>query len=941
MELLATIGVAAKELFAYNREIYQFDQEQRLDRELLRLEMQVKRFGLFREDIRDLVELTVGKMKIYHAVGSLSLWFCITWYTEGRIRAEAPPFILALYWMSIAGAFVYLLLTVWLSMHASVTSHSFGVRLLTRFVRLPIPGIQQMNALNPRLTDFETQGLRNAMRLPFVQAAQRWQQRAHGPAPAGREGALADADPQYQTAVHAPGQLRAPDLLEHGEAAFSRRRAAACAPGKHIQLFRQLQAKWQCFDAYARVCMSLGMNQVLMSACFYLICATMYEYHSPSLCIALIAIFQSCSLAMSILDVSGVKRRWLVLLWLFGSLAPVAIAAAEVTTARHRQGPGPAAIYSNDHYRFCSAPFFLIAGWMFGLLRLAQPSRDAQTLPRLFRTVLFVDVFALEEDPAQAVGVRDGEDLATGALPEAAPAEQPLTPERAAAADEACFVAEAALRRWEAVPAGTSEASTQGAEVKRLRRGLTVWRRALNAEAARIAGTHGDLDAVALLEVVERPWHELSVEEQGQDPWAGTLLGPFEHNTMASNYYYDLEGRRFVWEVDEGRDVLALAEVQELVEEAERQVRQVLGGEPAEADGASEPEEMLGRAPPRRMGFVPERLPWLSLNWMTWALIVAWLFMGIVTILEQQDILTGLDEAVPKDNRDGEGGGVTHGEQLGESAARRLDGSSGHWNFMPADAGRLQGAATLSCIVVSRGSRVLGAPDVFFQPFLRRLSESQPLQLPTSQPPTFPPGTVAFCGGPAACLLGAPAADRIAFWLLGNDQRQAVTELPVRRGQWTRVAGARVHCERVRDALSMYPDEEHATWCLLLAGWGNRRLSVAAVPLTNGLAAVPGTQQPIAPAFDVLLPGAPEPSALHVAPCGRLWALFGDGALQAWDLLQARGLGSWRPTLARAGFGGFRAAALCEEEDGGALLVVGREGLTGPQVLRSVLPIGP
>ena len=35
----------------------------------LRLKMQVERFRLFRQDIRDLVELTVGKMDLYHMVG--------------------------------------------------------------------------------------------------------------------------------------------------------------------------------------------------------------------------------------------------------------------------------------------------------------------------------------------------------------------------------------------------------------------------------------------------------------------------------------------------------------------------------------------------------------------------------------------------------------------------------------------------------------------------------------------------------------------------------------------------------------------------------------------------------------------------------------------------------------------------------------------------------
>lgn len=132
VELMATMGAAAKELFDYNREMYEFDQGQRLDRELLRMEMQIKRFQLFREDVRDLVELTVGKMEMYHVVGALVLECTVIYYTEGRIRTSSPPFLLGLYWLSAAGTFIYVLLCVWFSMYASISSHSFGVPKLQR-----------------------------------------------------------------------------------------------------------------------------------------------------------------------------------------------------------------------------------------------------------------------------------------------------------------------------------------------------------------------------------------------------------------------------------------------------------------------------------------------------------------------------------------------------------------------------------------------------------------------------------------------------------------------------------------------------------------------------------------------------------------------------------------------------------------------------------------
>ena len=129
------------------------------------------------EDIRDLVELTVGKMEMYHLVAALFMESSMALYFEGRIHHVAPPFILSLLYISIASAFMYLLLAVWLSMHASICSHSFGVRILTRFVRLPVPGMAQMGVMNARLADFERQGVQGMLRVPVIGGKQQWAER--------------------------------------------------------------------------------------------------------------------------------------------------------------------------------------------------------------------------------------------------------------------------------------------------------------------------------------------------------------------------------------------------------------------------------------------------------------------------------------------------------------------------------------------------------------------------------------------------------------------------------------------------------------------------------------------------------------------------------------------------------------------------------------------
>ncbi|CAE7243681.1 unnamed protein product [Symbiodinium sp. CCMP2592] len=82
--------MAAKNMFDYNRENFQFDQEHRLSRELLRQILQLKRFSLFRQDIRDLVELTVGKTEMYHLVAALFMESSMALYFEGRIHHVKP-----------------------------------------------------------------------------------------------------------------------------------------------------------------------------------------------------------------------------------------------------------------------------------------------------------------------------------------------------------------------------------------------------------------------------------------------------------------------------------------------------------------------------------------------------------------------------------------------------------------------------------------------------------------------------------------------------------------------------------------------------------------------------------------------------------------------------------------------------------------------------------
>ena len=76
-------------------------------------------------------------------------------------------------------------------------------------------------------------------------------------------------------------------------------------PERHIQLSRQLQSKWQCYDAYCRVCMGLGVNQILQALSYYCICHTLVENHSPTTGYALVMLFQCTTVALAVLDLAA------------------------------------------------------------------------------------------------------------------------------------------------------------------------------------------------------------------------------------------------------------------------------------------------------------------------------------------------------------------------------------------------------------------------------------------------------------------------------------------------------------------------------------------------------------------------------------------------------------------------------------------------------------
>jgi len=397
-----------KELWEYNRTVFKFDQDQRLKRDFAALDYRIKQFELYREDVRDLVELTVGRMDIYQMVAAMLIHFIVVLIAEGRVEIEeegvtVPHWFLEVYYLSLGAAFIFLLLAIWLAMHASVAAQSFGTRMLTRFIRLPIPNADALNKARSKLGQFERGGIHNVFRLPFLMKHQTWRGDAQG---AGNADKMTEAQHKRgltatQEKVRAgskekvtviPGVPADPSSSSpYFDNPDNNMPGAECDPRNiidgHIQLYRKLQGRWQCFDAYSRCSMALGFNQVIHAMATFIIMHLCFEQFAPWSAFLSILPLQVVSLVLLNLDIKEAKLYEFYAAIGGSFVAPWCVLLSVIL---FRLG------YHHLLYQlFVVINFCCHAFWLFVARGFAQPEEiDGISLPFRFRSVLYLDVFA-------------------------------------------------------------------------------------------------------------------------------------------------------------------------------------------------------------------------------------------------------------------------------------------------------------------------------------------------------------------------------------------------------------------------------------------------------------------------------------------------------------------------------------------------------------------
>eukprot|EP00441_Pelagodinium_beii_P047636 CAMPEP_0197623166 /NCGR_PEP_ID=MMETSP1338-20131121/3225_1 /TAXON_ID=43686 ORGANISM="Pelagodinium beii, Strain RCC1491" /NCGR_SAMPLE_ID=MMETSP1338 /ASSEMBLY_ACC=CAM_ASM_000754 /LENGTH=872 /DNA_ID=CAMNT_0043193047 /DNA_START=127 /DNA_END=2742 /DNA_ORIENTATION=+ len=401
MEVLAGAaagGLAAKEAYCYNRENFMYDRELRRRKEFNVQNFRVEQAELWRKDVRDLISLTEYKMHVYLLVNVLLLSGSVIFWCQGKLEGEPPAWLVTGNALAITGGFMFILLSVWLAMHAAVTAQSFETRLLTQMVRLPIPTWQEIEACRTYASEFERLESSQMFRVPFAMGRQ------ENLVPVREEESDETAD-RSETATstlrrgQSTGLFRSTGSVASGhvdpwglEGSGANIQELGCKQGsnlvrmRHVKLARQAMVFWQSYDAFARISMSIGVNSILLAGCYFILAYYLAE----------VKVASSATYGVILLTAMGDTLNQLDLTLTWRQL--------RLMQLLHFAGPGFAtaagwAFLMEDWYRLAELLVvcaFLAHAAYLTLINSFCRSRmehNGTMLPVAFRSVLYLDVF--------------------------------------------------------------------------------------------------------------------------------------------------------------------------------------------------------------------------------------------------------------------------------------------------------------------------------------------------------------------------------------------------------------------------------------------------------------------------------------------------------------------------------------------------------------------
>lgn len=402
LESLALVG-GLKDIFLYNRDLYMFNREINQDRIIQTQKMRIEQILLFRQDLRKLFDLTVGKMESYLVVNTLTLAFCMAFFYEGRLPQDTPAWLFWLWAMSLATAVLFLIMSVWFAIYATITAQTFAVRLLTQWLRLPVPSKTDIEKAAATAAEFEKQSRSALLRVPIVskETQSGLQARYEEPSSSSNDPVSAVGRPRMRTSASegdiagkrgAQEEESTPQMVNPAlQVMFAKEYQSFV---EHFHLFRYLQENWGGYDAYARVCMVVGSAQLLSVIGYMGIALYIADYArwGAAVFTLLLVVFAIIHARMNLL----LSRRELYTLCFFLVAGPFTGCCAAILYYIDRpQLYGSVIAWMAPvafMFHFCSITFFVAVG-----------SEKNKALPTKFSTVISIDVLGLWEEEDKLV----------------------------------------------------------------------------------------------------------------------------------------------------------------------------------------------------------------------------------------------------------------------------------------------------------------------------------------------------------------------------------------------------------------------------------------------------------------------------------------------------------------------------------------------------------
>jgi hypothetical protein len=293
-------------VFHYNKDNFKYDRHGRQKFEYTVVDMKITQASLWRDDVRTMVSLALTKMETYLLIIALLLVCCVTALCKGRVPPGSPPWLAACHTVSLVGAFMYLFMALWSGLHAFVSAQAYKVRILTHYVRLPIPQWQTIEAARTYGSAFEKMQGKQLLRVPWLTGAQESHvEGASSDVPASpttRAASMGRSGRSFRTGEE-PGVPNSPlsfgragdsvpqasdpwGLERRGDSGLGITELAPTVNAKvesqrHVWLVREAAQHYETYDAFCRIALSTGTCSLAIFLCYYCLSYVLTENASP------------------------------------------------------------------------------------------------------------------------------------------------------------------------------------------------------------------------------------------------------------------------------------------------------------------------------------------------------------------------------------------------------------------------------------------------------------------------------------------------------------------------------------------------------------------------------------------------------------------------------------------------------------------------------------